>query len=316
MNIVFMGTPDFALETLKAIYNSGHNVLAVVSQPDKPVGRGMKTQMTPTKDFAVQNDIKVFQPAKIRKNEEFFDELRALKPDIIVVVAYGKILPEEILNIAKYGCMNVHASLLPKFRGAAPIQWAIINGEKVTGITTMKLDKGMDTGDMYLTEEVAIEPNDTYGTLYEKLKKVGGQLAIKTLDMIAEGTVKPKHQGEQFSLAPMIFKDDCKIDFMKSAFAICNLIRGVNPIPGAWTTLNDTVYKIWNAEEVSDEDFDDIDGIEHPGTVLKSNDREGLFISTASGIISVLEIQAPNSKRMNICDFLRGKPIKEKSVFK
>ena len=316
MNIVFMGTPDFALETLKAIYNSGHNVLAVVSQPDKPVGRGMKTQMTPTKDFAVQNDIKVFQPAKIRKNEEFFDELRALKPDIIVVVAYGKILPEEILNIAKYGCMNVHASLLPKFRGAAPIQWAIINGEKVTGITTMKLDKGMDTGDMYLKEEVAIEPNDTYGTLYEKLKKVGGQLAIKTLDMIAEGTVKPKHQGEQFSLAPMIFKDDCKIDFMKSAFAICNLIRGVNPIPGAWTTLNDTVYKIWNAEEVSDEDFDDIDGIEHPGTVLKSNDREGLFISTASGIISVLEIQAPNSKRMNICDFLRGKPIKEKSVFK
>ena len=316
MNIVFMGTPDFALETLKAIYNSGHNVLAVVSQPDKPVGRGMKTQMTPTKDFAVQNDIKVFQPAKIRKNEEFFDELRALKPDIIVVVAYGKILPEEILSIAKYGCMNVHASLLPKFRGAAPIQWAIINGEKVTGITTMKLDKGMDTGDIYLKEEVPILPNDTYGTLYEKLKKVGGQLAIKTLDMIAEGTVKPKHQGEPFSVAPMIFKDDCKIDFMKSAFAICNLIRGVNPIPGAWTTLNDTVYKIWSAEEVSDEDFDDIDGIEHPGTVIKSNDRDGLFISTASGIISVLEIQAPNSKRMNICDFLRGKPIKEKSVFK
>lgn len=316
MNIVFMGTPDFALETLKAIYNSGHNVLAVVSQPDKPVGRGMKCQMTPTKEFAIQNDIKVFQPAKIRKNEEFFDELRKLKPDIIVVVAYGKILPEEILTIAKYGCMNVHASLLPKYRGAAPIQWAIINGEKTTGVTTMKLDKGMDTGDMYLKEEVPIDPEDTYGTLYEKLKRVGGQLAIKTLDVIAEGSVKPKPQVEPFSVAPMIFKDDCKIDFMKSAFAICNLIRGVNPTPGAWTTLNDVVYKIWRAEEVSDEDFDDVDGIEQPGTVIKSNDKEGLFISTASGIISILEIQAPNSKRMNICDFLRGRPIKEKVIFK
>ncbi len=309
------GTPDFALETLKEIHKSGHNILAVVSQPDKKVGRGMKEQMTPTKEFAVENDIKCLQPEKLKNNEEFFNEIRAMKPDIIVVVAYGKILPKDLLEIPKYGCMNVHGSLLPKLRGAAPIQWAIINGEEVTGITTMKMDVGMDTGDMYLKEEVPIEKEDTYGTLYEKLKKVGAKLAVKTLDCIVEGTVKPKKQPEEFTLAPMIFKENCKIDYLQSAYSIVNLVRGVNPAPGAWTTLDGEVYKIWKAEEVEEDDFEGVDGAKAPGTVLESNSKRGLFIATASGVLSVKEIQAPGAKRMDILDFLRGKKIEVGKIF-
>lgn len=311
------GTPDFALETLKEIYKGGHNILAVVCQPDKQVGRGMQFKMPPTKEFALENDIKVLQPAKLRNNEEFFDELRALKPDIIVVVAYGKILPIKILELPKYGCMNVHGSLLPKYRGAAPIQWAIINGDEVTGVTTMKMDAGMDTGDIYLTEEVKIEKEDTYGTLYEKLKKVGAKLASKTLDAIVEGRVKAKKQPDDFTVAPMIFKEDCKIDYLKSAFAITNLVRGVNPSPGAWTTLDGVVYKFWDIEEVDESicNFEGVEGKDTPGKVICSNSKKGLFIATASGIISVKEIQAPNAKRMNVLDFLRGNKIEEGKIF-
>jgi len=316
MNIVFMGTPDFALETLKAIYNAGHEVLAVVSQADKQVGRGMKVQMTPTKQFAVENDIKVLQPAKIKNNQEFIDEIKSLKPDIIVVVAYGKILPKEILEIPKYGCMNVHGSLLPKFRGAAPIQWAIINGEKVTGITTMKMDEGMDTGDIYLTEEVEITDEDTYGTLYEKLKVVGANLAVETLECIIEGTIKPKKQPEVYSVAPMIFKENCKIDFMKPAEQICNLIRGVNPAPGAWFNIEDQVYKIWKAEEIDVSQIDEEVDTSIPGRIIVSDSKKGLMISTISGVLNVLEIQAPNMKRMEIKEYLRGHSIKEGLIIK
>jgi methionyl-tRNA formyltransferase len=310
------GTQDFALETLKEIYKSGHNILAVVSQPDKKVGRGMKVQMTPTKEFAVENEIKCFQPEKIRNNEEFINNIKALKPDIIVVVAYGKILPKELLDIPKYGCMNVHGSLLPKYRGAAPIQWAIINGEEVTGVTTMKMDVGMDTGDIYLTQEVEITKEDTYGSLYEKLKKVGAKLAIRTLDCIVEGSCKPKKQPEEFSVAPMIYKENCKINYMQSAFSIVNLIRGVNPMPGAWTTLDDETYKFWSAEEVEEDDFKDVKGDLAPGTILESDSKHGLFIATASGVLSVKEIQAPGAKRMNILDFLRGKKLEVGKIFK
>ncbi len=304
------------METLKEIYNLGHNILAVVSQPDKQLGRGMKVSYTATKEFAIQNDLKVFQPEKIKNNEEFISSIRALKPDIIVVVAYGKILPKELLDIPKYGCMNVHGSLLPKYRGAAPIQWAIINGEKVTGITTMKMNEGMDTGDIYLEKEVEILEEDTYGTLYEKLKKAGARLAGETLDKIIEGSVKPKKQGEEFSLAPMIFKEDCKIDFLKSSYAIKNLVRGVNPAPGAWMAINDEVYKVWKAEEVSEELFEGDEGLKVPGTILDANSKRGLFISTISGVISILEIQAPNQKRMDIKDYLRGHKIESRIVLK
>ena len=289
--------------------------MAVVSQPDKQVGRGMKVQETPTKAFAVENGIKVLQPEKIKNNKEFLSQIEDLKPDIIVVVAYGKILPQELLDIPKYGAMNVHGSLLPKYRGAAPIQWAIINGEKLTGITTMKMDAGMDTGDMYLKEEVAIEEDDTYGTLYEKLKKVGAKLATRTLDCIVEGTCKPKKQEDEFTVAPMIKKENCKIDYLKSAYAIVNLVRGVNPAPGAWTTYEGNIYKIWKAKELSENQFENFNDKVAPGTILESNSKKGLFVATASGILSIEEIQAPNSKRMNILDFLRGKKIDEGKIF-
>jgi len=271
----------------------------------------MKVQYTPTKQFAVEKGIKSLQPEKIRKNEEFLNEIRNLKPDIIVVVAYGKILPKELLEIPRYGCMNVHGSLLPKYRGAAPIQWAIINGEKTTGITTMKLDTGMDTGDMYLTEEVEIKDDDTYGSLYEKLKVVGAKLAVKTLDCIVEKTITPKKQPESFTIAPMIFKENCKIDYKNPARTIVNLVRGVNPMPGAWTQIDGQVFKIWKAQELSVDLASGLKKDVNPGTVLLSNSKIGLYIATSSGILSVLEIQAPNLRRMEIKEYLRGHSIPE-----
>ena len=306
------GTPDFALETLKAIFEAGHNILAVVSQADKKVGRGMKVQMTPTKQFAVENGIKVFQPDKIRKNEEFINEIKNLNPDIIVVVAYGKILPKEILEIPRLGCMNVHGSLLPKYRGAAPIQWAIINGEEKTGITTMKMDEGMDTGDMYLVKEVTIEKEDTYGTLYEKLKTEGAKLAVDTLKKISDGSIEAIKQPDEFTIAPMIFKEDCKIDFNKSAEEITNLVRGVNPAPGAWFGIDDQVYKIWKTAPINEDELEIPNKV--PGTILVSDSKKGLFISTKDGVLSVLEIQAPNMKRMEIKEYLRGHTIEENIV--
>ena len=265
----------------------------------------MKFQKTPTKEFAEENGIKVLQPAKIKNNTEFMDEIKSLKPDIIVVVAYGKILPQELLDIPKYGSINVHGSLLPKYRGAAPIQWAIINGEEYTGITTMKMDAGMDTGDMLLTSTVKIEEDDTYGTLYEKLKVEGAKLAVETLERLVEGTLKPKKQPEEFTTAPMIFKENCKIDFSKSAKEIVNLVRGVNPAPGAWMELNGNIYKVWNAK-VLDEEQESCDIEQSCGTIIKADSKDGLLIKTGNGILSIIEIQAPNMKRMEIKEFLRG----------
>jgi len=334
MNIVFMGTPDFAVESLKSIYEAGHNILAVVSQPDKPSGRGMKLMPTPTKAFALEKNIKVYQPERVKKNEEFIEELKKLNPDVMVVVAYGKILPEEILNIPKYGCVNVHGSLLPKYRGAAPIQWSIINGDKETGITTMLMDKGMDTGDMLLKETIKIENNDTYGSLYEKLKVLGGKMAVKTLEAIANGTVSREKQTDDFTVAPMIFKEDCKIDWSKSATEIRDLVRGVNPAPIAWTTLDEKVYKVWDCEVISEESLSEdvlmkienannksVKDIrdENPalvGKVILSDSKLGLIVLTGHDLLSIKEIQAPNSKRMNILDYLRGNSIQVGALMK
>ena len=316
MNIVFMGTPDFAVESLKSLYEAGHNILAVVSQPDKPSGRGMKLIPTPTKEFALEKGIKVYQPEKVKNNEEFINELKSLNPDVMVVVAYGKILPVEILEIPKYGCINVHGSLLPKYRGAAPIQWSIINGDEETGITTMYMDKGMDTGDMLLKEVIKIEDNDTYGTLYEKLKSLGGKLIVDTLKAVESGEIQREKQPEEFTVAPMIFKENCKIDWNKSALEIRNLVRGVNPAPGAWTTLDDNVYKIWSCEIINRGALNIDESNIEPGTVVVSNSKEGLVIATGENYISVKEIQAPNAKRMNILDYLRGKTIDLESVMK
>lgn len=333
MNIIFMGTPDFAVESLKSLYEAGYNIVAVVSQPDKPSGRGMKLLATPTKEFAVERGIKVYQPEKIKNNEEFIDELKKMEPDVMVVVAYGKILPKEILEIPKYGCINVHGSLLPLYRGAAPIQWSIINGDSETGITTMYMDAGMDTGDMLLKESIKIEDNDTYGSLYEKLKKLGGKSIVKTLKLLEEGKISREKQSNEYTMAPMIFKENCKIDWTNSAFDIRNLVRGVNPAPIAWTMLNDKIYKIWNCEIIDENALDEnlkneieiknempikelFTDERIAGKVILSNSKVGLIILTGENLISIKEIQAPNAKKMNILDYLRGNNIDVGSIMK
>ena len=310
MNIVFMGTPDFAVESLAKIYESGHNVLAVVSQPDKPSGRGMKLMAPPVKEYAISKNIKVFQPERVKNNIGFIDEMKKLKPDVIIVVAYGKLLPKEILELPKYGCINVHGSLLPKYRGSAPIQWAIINGEKVTGITTMYMNEGMDTGDMILKKEVDIEHDDTYGSLYEKLKKVGGMLIVETLEKIADGFINREKQSDDFSMAPMIEKSMGNIDWNKSAVEIRNLVRGLNPMPGAFTHLDDKVMKIWAAEVVDYE----VDGDVLPGTIVSADSKNGLFVKTFDKVLQIIELQMTNSKRMLAVDYLRGNEIKVGSI--
>ncbi|MBE5821416.1 MAG: methionyl-tRNA formyltransferase [Clostridiales bacterium] len=303
-----MGTPDFAVECLDKLHKSEHNVVLAVSQMDKPKGRDMKVVYTPVKEYCVNNNIGILQPEKIRNNTEFIEKIKSINPDIIVVVAYGKILPKEILEIPRLGCINVHGSLLPNYRGAAPIQWSIINGDEVTGITTMYMDEGMDTGDMLLKREVKIEPNDTYGTLYEKLKVVGGEVLIKTIDNIEN--IKPEKQGEEFTVAPMIEKSLGKIDWNKSAIEIHNLVRGLNPMPGCFFNIEDKMYKVWETEVINENSNKEI------GTIIKSNSKEGLFIQTGNGVLSVKIIQAPNSKRMNILDYLRGKTIEENIILK
>lgn len=305
MNIVFMGTPDFAVESLKKIYESGHNILAIVSQPDRPSGRNMKLMPTPVKEYAESKNIKVYQPEKIRKDEALYNILKELKPDVIVVVAFGQILPQKILDIPKYGAVNVHGSLLPKYRGAAPIQWSVINGEKVTGITTMYMDAGMDTGDMIQKAEVKIEDDDTFGTLYEKMKTKGGELIIQTLEQIADGIAPRTKQPDDFTLAPMIEKSLGNIDWNNTSENIRNLVRGLNPIPGAYTNIENQKMKIWRVEFSNIEKSDDM----LPGTVVKANKKEGLLISTKDGILEIAEIQLPNSKRMLAKDYLNGHDI-------
>lgn len=317
LNILFMGTPDFARDSLEAVYNAGYNILGVVTNPDRPKGRGMKLVASPVKEFALEKKLEIFQPEKVRKNEEFIEQIKALNPDVICVVAYGKILPKEILDIPKLGCINVHGSLLPKYRGAAPIQWAVLNGDKTTGVTTMYMDVGMDTGDMILKQEVEIGENETTGELWDRLSKIGGELLVKTLKQIEEETAPREKQGEDFSVAPMLSKDMAKIDWEnKTAREIKNLVRGLNPIMGAYTFLNGSKIKFWKVDIAKNIGYDE-DNIKifRNGTVLVSDQRDGLFIKTKQGILSVLEIQGENAKRMSINDFLRGNKIEEFQVF-
>lgn len=317
LNILFMGTPDFAKESLEAIYNAGHNILGVVTNPDKPKGRGMKLVASPVKEFAMEKRIPIYQPLKVRNNQEFIDEIKKLKPDVICVVAYGKILPKEILDIPEYGCINVHASLLPNYRGAAPIQWAVINGDKETGVTTMYMDVGMDTGDIILKEKVEIENDETTGELWERLSQIGGKLLVETLKQIENGTAPREKQGSNYTLAPMLDKEMSKIDWEnKTAKEIKNLVRGLNPIMGAYTFLNNKKIKFWKVDIEKNMEFgqEKIKTLKN-GTVVKSNQREGLYIKTKEGILKVIEIQGENAKRMNICDFLRGNQINEFEIF-
>lgn len=317
MRVLFMGTPDFAKKSLEAVYNEGYEIAGVVTNPDKPKGRGMKLIASDVKEFAISKGLKVFQPNKVRKNEEFIEAIKNLKPDIICVVAYGKILPKEILDIPKNGCINVHGSLLPKYRGAAPIQWAVLNGDKKTGITTMYMDVGMDTGDMILKEEVEIGEDETTGELWDKLSKIGGNLLVKTLEKIENGTAPREKQGEEFSMAPMLNKEMSKIDWNKqSAQEIKNLVRGLNPIMGAYTFLKGKKVKFWKVDIAnSSEILNDNKKILKNGTIILADQKEGVFVKTREGILKVIEIQGENARRMSVGDFLRGNPIEMFEVF-
>lgn len=308
MNILFMGTPDFAKESLESIYNAKYNIIGVVTNPDKPKGRGMKMIASPVKEFALEKNIQVFQPLKIRKNTEFIEKIKELNPDVICVVAYGKILPKEILDIPQYGCINVHGSLLPKYRGAAPIQWSVINGDKETGVTTMYMDIGMDTGDMILKEKVSIGENETTGELWNRLSKIGGELLVKTLKLIEEGNAPRTKQGEDYTIAPMLDKEIAQIDWNnKTAEQIKNLIRGLNPIMGAYTFVNGKKLKIWKAQIANKDTIQDAQ-VEN-GAVMLADAKQGLFFKAKDGIIEAIEIQAENCKRMNAKDFLRGNKL-------
>ena len=326
LNIIFMGTPDFAEESLKCLVEAKHNILAVVTNPDKPQGRGMKLTPSPVKQYALEKGLKVLEPLKIRKNEEFINEIKSLNPDVICVVAYGKILPKEILEIPKLGSINVHGSLLPKYRGAAPIQWAVLNGDKTTGITTMYMDEGMDTGDMLLKEEVEIGEDETTGELWERLAKIGGKLLVKTLKQIEEGTAPREKQGEDFTVAPMLNKEMAKIDWEeKTAREIKNLVRGLNPIMGAYSYLNDKKLKIWKVDYLSNENF--MNKYEEfkeykqkfenltSGTIIYIDQRKGIYVKAKDGVILLLEVQAENAKKMGVQDFLRGNKIEVGEIF-
>lgn len=323
LDIVFMGTPDFAKESLEAIYNEGHNIIAVVTNPDRPKGRGMKMLASPVKEFAVEKSIPIFQPEKIREIKEILEQIN---PDLFCVVAYGKILPQDILDIPKKGSINVHGSLLPKYRGAAPIQWAVLNGDKKTGITTMYMDAGMDTGDMILKQEVEIGDNETTGELWDKLSKIGAKLLVETVNKIEEGTAPRIPQGKDFTMAPMLNKEMAKIDWNnKTASEIKNLIRGLNPIMGAYTTYNGKKIKIWKADALELDGFikqhseftdfkkrlEEMTG----GAVIYSDIKQGLYVKAQNSVLVIQEVQAENAKKMPVQDFLRGNLIQTGEVF-
>ena len=307
MKAVFMGTPEFAVPTLQALIDH-HEVLAVVTQPDKQRGRGKKMQFPPVKEKAVEYDIPVYQPQRAR-DEEFIEELKNLNPDVIVVVAYGQILPESILNIPKYGCINVHGSLLPKYRGAAPIQWAVLDGEEKTGITTMYMEKGLDTGDMIDKAEVVLDKKETAGPLHDKLMVLGADLLLETLKKLEDGTaVREKQNDEESCYAKMLSKDMGQIDFTKSAREIECLIRGMNPWPSAYTFLNGKTLKVWKCK-VSTEKTDAV-----PGTIFLA-DKEGIHTACGEGVLILTEVQLEGKKRMETEAFLRGYHIENGIVF-
>ena len=321
-----MGTPDFALESLKALYEAKYDIIGVVTNIDKPKGRGMKMVASPVKEYAIEKNLQVYQPVKARNNPEFLEEVKKLNPDLICVVAYGKILPQELLDIPKYGCVNVHGSLLPEYRGAAPIQWAVLNGDKKTGVTTMFMNAGMDTGDMILKEEVEIGKDETTGELWDRLKTIGANLLIKTVKEIENGTATRTKQPEEGTMAPMLSKEMAKIDWKnKTANDIKNLVRGLNPIMGAYTFLDGKKIKFWKVQTLTEnellEKFQELEEYKYhlnkmqAGTVLFSDDKKGLFIKANDGILQVLEIQGENSKRMAVGDFLRGNPVEAGKIF-
>ena len=301
MKIVFMGTPDFAVPSLEALIDK-FGVEAVFTQPDRPRGRGKKMVFSPVKEIAVKHDIKVFQPEKLKDDIEAVEYLKELKPDFIIVVAFGQILTKEVLDIPKYGCINLHASLLPMYRGAAPLNWVIINGEEKTGNTTMLMDVGLDTGDMLLKDEVEITENMTAGELHDILMVRGGNLLIETIEGVANGTVKGIKQEGETCYAKMLSKNTGKISWDKSAREIHNLIRGLNPWPIAHTTYKDDNMKIYESEVLNE------NSNKEPGTILSVN-KTGMKVSCKDGILLVKKVQFPNGKPLTIEQYINGKDI-------
>lgn len=299
MRVVFMGTPDFAAGILKAVIGAGHEVVLAVTQPDKPKGRGGAVQSSPVKECAVSRGIEVYQPKRVRE-AECVEFIRKREPEIILVAAFGQILSEEILQMPKYGCINVHASLLPKYRGAAPIQWAVINGEKVSGVTIMRMDAGIDTGDMIEKAEVELSPQETGGSLFDKLEKLGAELLIRTMEKIENGTaVYTKQEESKATHVGMIKKELGLISWGKPAAELERLIRGLNPWPSAFTKINGKTLKIWQARPEAGGD------VSKAGEVAVVNKKE-LKIHTGEGVLSLLEVQLEGKKRMDIEAFLRG----------
>ena len=307
MKIVFMGTPDFAVSTLESLIKGGHEVIAAVTQPDKPKGRGKAVQLTPVKEKAMEYEIPVYQPVKAR-DPEFVELLKGMNPDVIVVVAFGQLLPKAILDIPKYGCVNVHASLLPKYRGAAPIQWAVIDGEEVSGVTTMRMDEGLDTGDMLEKAEIVLDAKETGGSLFDKLSALGGELILSTLEKMENGTITRTPQGESTtSYAKMLKKTMGEIDWSMEAVKIERLIRGLNPWPSAYTSLKGKTVKIWSADVVAGNTTG------NPGRVTVSKDK--LLVECGEGFLSITELQLEGKKRMETAAFLRGFTVEDQTVF-
>lgn len=309
MKTVFMGTPDFAVTVLNGILKTEHEVGLVVTQPDKAKNRGKKVQFTPVKELAVQHEITVLQPERVRGNEEFLRQLKEYAPDIIVVVAYGQILPKEILELPKYGCVNVHASLLPHLRGAAPIQRSIIEGDEETGVTIMQMAEGLDTGDMLLKDSLKIGSMN-YSELHDALADMGAELIVKVLDMAQKGELKPEPQDDSLaSYAKMIFKQDGKIDFTKEPSEVERLIRGFDPWPGAFCDCGDIVMKLWKAEPCSE------DTGKPAGTVISVSEA-GIRVACGSGSLLVSEIQVPGKKRVKVSEYLKGNRIEEGTILR
>ena len=301
MKIVFMGTPDFAVPSLEALIEK-YGVEAVFTQPDRPKGRGKKMAFSAVKEVAVKHDIKVFQPEKLKDDREAIEYLKDIRPDFIIVVAFGQILTKEVLDIPKYGCINLHASLLPMYRGAAPLNWVVINGEKKSGNTTMLMDVGLDTGDMLLKDEVEITENMTAGELHDILMVRGGNLLIETIEGVANGTVKGIKQEGETCYAKMLSKNTGKISWDKSAREIHNLIRGLNPWPIAHTTYKDDNMKIYESEVLNE------NSNKEPGTILSVN-KTGMKVSCKDGILLVKKVQFPNGKPLTIEQYINGKDI-------
>ncbi len=310
MRVVFMGTPDYAVPTLKKLIER-HTVVSVVSQPDKPKGRGKKVAFTPVKEVAVEHNIPILQPLKVR-DSEVVEEIRKFEPEVIVVVAFGQILPKELLDMPKYGCINVHGSLLPKYRGAAPIQWAVINGEKVTGNTTQFMAEGIDTGDILMKSENVIQSDDTYESLYYKMAETGADLLIKTLDELEKGNLKGEPQdNSQATYAPQLKKETGHIDWNKNSEDIVNLIRGLVPWPSPYSDYKGEILKIWKVQAWDKNYFD-----KQAGEIVEIIKNTGFIVKCGDKAVLVTEIQAQNGKRMNVADYLRGHSIEVGEILK